>query len=68
MSQVPASNFRRILVVGDASPASENAAWRAGLLAREHRGSLAYRSRPGHTLFTLLLPVQTDEEGERHAD
>jgi len=36
-------------------------------VAREHRGSLAYRSRPGHTLFTLLLPVQTEEEGERHA-
>ena len=26
-------------------------------VAREHRGSLAYRSRPGHTVFTLLLPV-----------
>ena len=26
-------------------------------VAREHRGSLAYRSRPGHTLFTLLVPV-----------
>ncbi len=26
-------------------------------VAREHRGSLAYRSRPGHTLFTLLLPI-----------
>ncbi|RNF83609.1 two-component system sensor histidine kinase NtrB [Montanilutibacter psychrotolerans] len=26
-------------------------------VAREHRGSLAYRSRPGHTLFTLLLPM-----------
>lgn len=25
-------------------------------VAREHRGSLAYRSRPGHTVFTLLLP------------
>lgn len=25
-------------------------------VAREHRGTLAYRSRPGHTLFTLLLP------------
>ena len=24
--------------------------------AREHRGSLGYRSRPGHTVFTLLLP------------
>ena len=31
-------------------------------VAREHRGSLAYRSRPGHTVFTLLLPmaVETD--------
>jgi len=27
-------------------------------VAREHRGSLAYRSRPGHTVFTLLLPMQ----------
>lgn len=26
-------------------------------VAREHRGALAYRSRPGHTVFTLLLPV-----------
>ena len=26
-------------------------------VAREHRGSLGYRSRPGHTVFTLLLPV-----------
>jgi two-component system nitrogen regulation sensor histidine kinase GlnL len=26
-------------------------------VAREHRGTLAYRSRPGHTVFTLLLPV-----------
>ncbi len=32
-------------------------------VAREHRGSLAYRSRPGHTLFTLLLPMQV-EAGE----
>ncbi|MGG6463081.1 two-component system sensor histidine kinase NtrB [Solilutibacter silvestris] len=30
-------------------------------VAREHRGTLSYRSRPGHTVFTLLLPVQ--EEG-----
>ena len=29
-------------------------------VAREHRGSLAYRSRPGHTVFTLLLPMQTE--------
>lgn len=26
-------------------------------VAREHRGSLAYRSRPGHTVFTMLLPM-----------
>ena len=26
-------------------------------VAREHRGSLVYRSRPGHTVFTLLLPI-----------
>lgn len=26
-------------------------------VAREHAGSLAYRSRPGHTVFTLLLPA-----------
>jgi len=27
-------------------------------VAREHRGSLVYRSRPGHTVFTLMLPVE----------
>lgn len=26
-------------------------------VAREHGGVLSYRSRPGHTVFTLLLPV-----------
>lgn len=26
-------------------------------VAREHRGSLTYRSRPGHTVFTLSLPL-----------
>ncbi|MBB5207815.1 two-component system sensor histidine kinase NtrB [Chiayiivirga flava] len=26
-------------------------------VAREHGGSLAYRSRAGHTVFTLLLPI-----------
>ena len=34
-------------------------------VAREHGGSLGYRSRPGHTVFTLLLPVpepMADEE------
>jgi len=30
-------------------------------VAREHRGSLAYRSRPGHTVFTLLLPMVIEE-------
>src|SRR5690606_35937288 len=30
-------------------------------VAREHRGSLAYRSRPGHTVFTLLLPMVAAE-------
>ena len=27
-------------------------------VAREHRGSLTYRSRVGHTVFTVLLPVR----------
>lgn len=31
-------------------------------VAREHRGSLAYRSRPGHTVFTLLLPLLMVED------
>jgi two-component system nitrogen regulation sensor histidine kinase GlnL len=31
-------------------------------VVREHRGSLAYRSRPGHTVFTLLLPMNTATE------
>jgi two-component system nitrogen regulation sensor histidine kinase GlnL len=26
-------------------------------IAREHRGALSYRSRPGHTVFTLMVPV-----------
>ena len=30
-------------------------------VAREHRGSLAYRSRPGHTVFTVLLPIAAAE-------
>jgi two-component system nitrogen regulation sensor histidine kinase GlnL len=37
-------------------------------VAREHGGSLTYRSRPGHTVFTLLLPLQTDEEHEPDAE
>ncbi|MGO4259756.1 two-component system sensor histidine kinase NtrB [Lysobacter sp. TAB13] len=31
-------------------------------VSREHRGSLAYRSRPGHTVFTLLLPMHIENE------
>ncbi|HET6435005.1 MAG TPA: ATP-binding protein [Xanthomonadaceae bacterium] len=34
-------------------------------VAREHRGSLAYRSRPGHTVFTLLLPLAGGDDGEQ---
>ncbi len=34
-------------------------------VAREHRGSLAYRSRPGHTVFTLLLPMQYEPHHEQ---
>lgn len=30
-------------------------------VAREHHGSLGYRSRPGHTVFTLLLPMVAEE-------
>ena len=30
-------------------------------VAREHGGSLGYRSRPGHTVFTLLLPAPTPD-------
>src|SRR5690606_27887010 len=34
-------------------------------VAREHGGSLGYRSRPGHTVFTLLLPVpDAADEGD----
>jgi two-component system nitrogen regulation sensor histidine kinase GlnL len=36
-------------------------------VAREHRGSLAYRSRPGHTVFTLLLPMQYEAHGEQES-
>jgi two-component system nitrogen regulation sensor histidine kinase GlnL len=31
-------------------------------VAREHRGTLSYRSRPGHTVFTLLLPRTVEDE------
>src|SRR3546814_5707336 len=34
-------------------------------VAREHRGSLAYRSRPGHTVFTMLLPGVQDRKSTR---
>ena len=33
-------------------------------VAREHGGSLGYRSRPGHTVFTLLLPVNDVESDD----
>ncbi|MFZ7095036.1 two-component system sensor histidine kinase NtrB [Luteimonas dalianensis] len=33
-------------------------------VAREHRGALAYRSRPGHTVFALLLPLPTENEDD----
>ena len=29
-------------------------------VAREHGGALSYRSRPGHTVFTLLLPLERE--------
>lgn len=36
-------------------------------VAREHRGSLAFRSRPGATVFTLLLPMTSAAApGETH--
>ena len=35
-------------------------------VAREHRGSLGYRSRPGHTVFSLLLPL-ADHDAEAAA-
>jgi len=33
-------------------------------VAREHRGTLSFRSRPGHTVFTVLLPLQGAEAGD----
>jgi two-component system nitrogen regulation sensor histidine kinase GlnL len=38
-------------------------------VAREHGGALSFRSRPGHTVFSLLLPVRDShlDEGS-HAD
>jgi two-component system, NtrC family, nitrogen regulation sensor histidine kinase GlnL len=32
-------------------------------VAREHRGSLTYRSRPGHTVFSLVLPLPATGTG-----
>lgn len=32
-------------------------------VARAHRGVLVWRSRPGHTVFTLLLPLHMEEGG-----
>lgn len=37
-------------------------------VAREHGGSLAYRSRPGHTVFTLLVPLPTQLLTEAPSD
>ncbi len=37
-------------------------------VAREHGGSLAYRSRPGHTVFTLLLPLPATQQQEAPTD
>lgn len=34
-------------------------------VAREHGGSLVYRSRPGHTVFTLLLPLTIEHENHK---
>lgn len=31
-------------------------------VAREHRGALTWRSRPGHTVFTLRLPLAVETE------
>jgi len=33
-------------------------------VAREHHGTLTYRSRPGHTVFTLLLPQPAGDAGK----
>ncbi len=29
-------------------------------IAQEHGGTLSYRSRPGHTVFSLLLPLGSE--------
>jgi two-component system nitrogen regulation sensor histidine kinase GlnL len=36
-------------------------------VAREHGGALSFRSRPGHTVFSLLLPVRDNHLDENHA-
>ncbi|MCD9027991.1 PAS domain-containing sensor histidine kinase [Luteimonas sp. BDR2-5] len=33
-------------------------------VAREHRGALVYRSRSGHTVFTLQLPFPAEDEDD----
>lgn len=35
-------------------------------VTREHNGTLSYRSRPGHTVFTLMLPQLQAEEEKAH--
>jgi two-component system, NtrC family, nitrogen regulation sensor histidine kinase GlnL len=37
-------------------------------IAREHGGSLGYRSRPGHTVFALLLPGAPASPGDDHGN
>jgi two-component system nitrogen regulation sensor histidine kinase GlnL len=37
-------------------------------VAREHRGALAFRSRPGHTVYTLLLPLPLPQPATEAAD
>ncbi|MGE8213374.1 MAG: two-component system sensor histidine kinase NtrB [Stenotrophomonas sp.] len=37
-------------------------------VAREHRGTLSYRSRPGHTVFTVLLPLPAAEDATEVSD
>ena len=36
-------------------------------IAQEHGGTLSYRSRPGHTVFSLLLPLGNDATRGEHA-
>lgn len=35
-------------------------------VSREHHGTLTYRSRPGHTVFTLLLPELAGDHDKEH--